>query len=59
MNLKKKSSKKSGKKISIADKAFEKTLEMKHKKLQQEIQNQELGYYLKLREKKIAYVRHM
>ena len=47
------------KKIKGNDIAYEKMMIMKQKKLRQQMENHELNYYLRLREKKIAFVRSM
>ena len=46
-------------KIKGNDIAYEKMMMMKQKKLREQMENHELNYYLKLREKKIGYIRSM
>lgn len=36
-----------------------KMIENKHAKMKDEMENQQLKYYMELRDKKIAYIRHM
>jgi hypothetical protein len=36
-----------------------KMIENKHKQLNHEVENQQLKYYLELRDKKVAYIQHM
>jgi hypothetical protein len=36
-----------------------KMIQNKHKKLNEDLQNQQLKYYLELRDKKVAYIQHM
>lgn len=46
-------------KKDLVDHAYFKMIETKQKKLNEEIQDQQLKYYLELRDKKVAYIRHM
>ncbi len=36
-----------------------KMIQNKHKKLNEDLQSQQLKYYLELRDKKVAYIQHM
>lgn len=57
--MKKQKAKGNGGKKDLADEAYMKMIENKHKQLNHEVENQQLKYYLELRDKKVAYVQHM